>query len=771
MKFLWLMLLSSLPLFAQSDVGELRLKVTDPDGLGLSSAVEIQSEANHYQKTFRTDDAGNLIAKRLPFGLYRLAVSRDGFAPFTDSLEIRSAIPTNRHAVLQVATVTTSVKVEGVETLIDPNRTGSVNRIGEDAIEDRVTSLPGRSLQDLINSQPGWLYEGNAVLHPRGSEYQTQLVVDGIPLTDNRSPSSGPEIGADDVESLSLYTAGIPAEYGRKMGGVVEVNTARDTRPGLHGELGLSGGSFTTAGAAGAVQYAFERNTIGVSGHGAMTGRYLNPPVLQNYTNTGTNGSFGLSFERDFNDRDRLRLQVRHELSRFLVPNEQLQQAAGQRQDRDNFETLGIVSYQHVFSPDAVGDLRGMVRDDSGALTSNANSTPIEATQNRGFREGYFKATVSIHRGRHEWKAGVESDAASLREQFQYLITDPTQFPPGTPPSLPAPFNGTRLDLEQSAFLQDRIHLGNWNISAGLRYDHYQLLVNQHALSPRLGISRYLSKADLLLHVSYDRVFQTPDFENILLSSSPAVISLSNEVLRLPVKPSVGNYFEAGLTKGFWQELRFDINGFHRQVNNFADDDQLLSTGVSFPVAFRKAKIYGTEGKLEVPKWGRFSGFLSYSYMVGSAYLPVTGGLFLGAEAEHALNDTSGRFWVSQDQRHTVRVRVRCQLVSRVWVALGGQYGSGLPVEFDGTPEDAVAQFGQAIVDRVNFERGRVRPSLAVEASLGAELWRKDKVAVRFQADGQNLNNRLNLIDFAGLFSGNAIAPPRSFSLRLQTSF
>ena len=50
-----------------------------------------------------------------------------------------------------------------------------------------------------MNSQPGWLYEGNAVLHPRGSEYQTQLVVDGIPLTDNRSPSHGPELEADDV--------------------------------------------------------------------------------------------------------------------------------------------------------------------------------------------------------------------------------------------------------------------------------------------------------------------------------------------------------------------------------------------------------------------------------------------------------------------------------------------------------------------------------------------------------------------------------------------
>ena len=71
--------------------------------------------------------------------------------------------------------------------------------IGSKQIEDRVQSLPGRSVQDLVVTQPGWLYEGNAVLHPRGSEYQTQFVIDGLPLTDNRSPSFGPEIEADDL--------------------------------------------------------------------------------------------------------------------------------------------------------------------------------------------------------------------------------------------------------------------------------------------------------------------------------------------------------------------------------------------------------------------------------------------------------------------------------------------------------------------------------------------------------------------------------------------
>ncbi len=133
-----------------------------------------------------------------------------------------------------------SVTVNAADTLIDPDQAGAVSQIGSDTIEHRLSSLPGRSLQDLVNSQPGWLYEGNAVLHPRGSEYQTQFVVDGVPLQDNRSPSFGNEIEADDVQSMSIYTAGIPAEYGRKMGGVVEVNTIQDSDPGLHGQVILS---------------------------------------------------------------------------------------------------------------------------------------------------------------------------------------------------------------------------------------------------------------------------------------------------------------------------------------------------------------------------------------------------------------------------------------------------------------------------------------------------------------------------------------------------
>jgi len=784
------MLFLSLSLWAQGNRGELRLKVLDPDGFGVRSTVDLVSDANQYHSTFITDEAGVLIAKRLPFGIYQLRIQQPGFAPVAQSVEIRSVIPVEYFVKLSVAPVTESITVQESGTLVDPYRSGSVNEIGPETIQTRPTSLPGRSLQDLVNSQPGWLYEGNAVLHPRGSEYQTQFVVDGIPLTDNRSPSFGPEIEADDVDSLTIYTAGIPAEYGRKMGGVVEVNTLRDDQTGLHGEAVLSGGSFATAGAFARSQYTWGHNTVGASASGNMTARYLNPVVPEDYRNRGTTGDFSLSFARDFTTKDRLMLSVRHALSRFEIPNEQVQEnpqllpelgqpapppgTPAQLQTADNFETMGIASYQHIFSANVLSSLRGMVRDNSNDFYSNPYSWPVIVTQHNSFREGYFNASVSIHRGRQEWKAGTESDNLFLRENYSDIITANPNFPgypfdPNT--ETPFSFSGSRPDLEQAAFVQDLIHFGNWTLNIGVRWDHYELLVNQNAASPRAAISHYFPAAKVIVHASYDRIFQTPSFENILLSSSTQVQSFEPTVLRLPVQPSHGNYVELGATSSVLDQLRLDVNYFRRYVNNYADDDQILNTAVSFPITFRKSVIYGAEGKLELPHWKRLSGFASYSYIVGNAWFPVTGGLFLGDDAVSATTQVTGHFPDSQDQRNTVRMRLRYQPASRLWIAGGAGYGSGLPFDFAGTYQGALAEYGQAMVDRINFARSRVRPSLAVDSSIGVDLYKNDRVAMRLQADAQNLNNRLNVIDFGGLFSGNAIAPPRSYGLRMLTTF
>ncbi len=767
-SLLWLICAPTL--FGQSNSGKLHLKVVDPSGLGVKTVVRITSDGNHYRSALATSDDGSLSVQRLPYGFYEIGIEQPGFAPVLESVEIRSSFPTECKIQLKLPVVNQSVTVSATNTLIDPDQAGSVSQIGPDLIQNRLSSVPGRSLQDLVNSQPGWLYEGNAVLHPRGSEYQTQFVIDGIPLTDNRSPSFGPEIEADDVESMSIYTAGIPAEYGRKMGGVVEVNTLEDSQPGFHGEAVFSGGSFDSAGAFAKGQYTWGRNALGASVSGSMTEHYLNPVVPQNFSNTGTLGDFSVNYERELSPNDRIRLIVRHELSRCDLPNEFVQQTAGQRQTGDNVEMMGIVSYQHTFSPHMVADFRGMVRDNANDFNSNEDSTPIEVFQHNRFREGYFKGTMTIARGRHEWKFGVESDNTFLHENFRYVITDPTQFSPGTPFTFS--FLGARPDIEQSAFVQDLIRVGNWTINAGVRWDHYQLLLNRQALDPRLSISRYIPSADLVLHFSYDRVFQTPSFENILLSNSTAVESIDPaDFLRLPVQPSEGNYYEAGITKVFFGKLRLDANYFRRLVSNYADDDQIQNTTISFPIAFRKSIIYGAEAKIDVANWHGFSGFLSYSYIVGNAWFPVTGGLFLGDDAQAAATQLSGHFPDSQDQRNTVRGRVRYQVAPRFWIAAGVQYDTGLPFAFDGNPATVLAQYGQQVLDRINFARGRIYPAFLVNASAGADLHKSDRWNMRIQVDGQNLSNVLNVVDFGGLFSGNAVGPGRSYALRLSTRF
>jgi hypothetical protein len=222
------------------------------------------------------------------------------------------------------------------------------------------------------------------------------------------------------------------------------------------------------------------------------------------------------------------------------------------------------------------------------------------------------------------------------------------------------------------------------------------------------------------------------------------------------------------LTKAFFQKFRLDANYFRRVVNNYADDNQIDNTNISFPIAFQKAIIYGAEAKVDLPEWKRFSGFVSYSYTVGNAWFPVTGGLFLG---DDAVIPTSGHFPDSQDQRNTVRGRVRYQVARRFWIGGGIQYDSGLPFDFEGTYAQALSEYGQQVVSRIDFTRGRIDPSLQINASAGADIYKSDRLNLRIQLDGQNLANILDVIDFGGLFSGNAIGPSRSFVLRLTTNF
>jgi len=321
-----------------------------------------------------------------------------------------------------------------------------VNEIGREAIQNRLTALPGRSMQDLVNAEPGWLYEGNAVLHPRGSEYQTQFVVDGIPLTDNRSPSFGPESAdGDELNRLKIYTAGIPAEYGRKMGGVMKSTRSKIQPLGCHGQFTVFGGTYATGGIDTQDQYTWKHNTFGVSAAGNMTGHYLNRGSTELHQQRHHGQFFSELRARPDAERPPT-LIVRHDLARYDIPTNSCSKmaptfptpttmSAARRSRRQTSRTIAF-SFRAdncrpattsrpwaapptsiFFLPTRSAGCASWPRQFQ-RLLFQSSVVAVIATQHNDFKEIYFSGSGSVHYGNQEWKAGVESDAIFLNEDF-----------------------------------------------------------------------------------------------------------------------------------------------------------------------------------------------------------------------------------------------------------------------------------------------------------------------------------------------------------------
>ena len=115
--------------------------------------------------------------------------------------------------------------------------------------------------------------------------------------------------------------------------------------------------------------------------------------------------------------------------------------------------------------------------------------------------------------------------------------------------------------------------------------------------------------------------------------------------------------------------------------------------------------------------------------------------------------------------------RLRLALPRSSWIAMSVSYGSGLPFEEADSIEASLEQYGAKTVSRVDFETGRVRSNASVDLGGGLTIAEGGRRALRLSADVRNVTNRFDVINFAGLFSGTALAPPRSAGVRLSVAF
>jgi outer membrane receptor protein involved in Fe transport len=790
------MLLSLGPtIFAQARIGSVQGVVKDPGGALVPNAqITVTQPVTGYRQTTQADAQGSFKLVNLPFNTYNIRAEATGFEPAEESIDLESTIPLNVELSLSLAQTTAAVTVT-TETgaMIEPDRTSSDTDISQTILERPIGAAPSRAIESIVASTPGFVTDDNGRMHPRGSESQVQYVVDGVPITDNLSAIFSTSLDARTLRTVEVLTGGIPAEFGDKLAGVINVNTRSGLEGPTQGGISFSGGSFSTGETA--VDFSTHTKKLGfLTNLSASTSqRFLDPPTLDNFHNFGrtAKGFFRLDYQFDANNS--LRGILNFGGSNFEVPNRFNQELAGQDQRQQLRDNSQNISFQHIFSANTVAQFSFFHRQNNAQLISNTSATPAVANQDRTLQNYGAIGSLALTRGRHNIKVGGQVTITPIEEHFSFYPTeqfadlvdeDGNVFPNPVNnfnASNPFVFNQSKTGRTLSAYVQDRFTaFKNLTLDLGVRYDNYKLLIGEQELSPRVGLAYFIPKTKTTLRASYNRLFQPPPAENLLLASSSTAAALSPiAVLQgittvQPILPDKQNAFEAGVQQLLSQFFRLNLTVYQKRIENFSDKDQFFETGVIFPIAISSGRVTGEELRLESTDIHGFHTFVSYANSRAFGVTPITGGLFLGEDPQdlflHGL-----KFANDHDQRNEAQFQVSYNhRPSGLYASFSGRYDSGVPVDVEPgtTLGNFVAQgFDPRLFDKIDFQRGRVRPRTILDLSVGADLMQKERVSMNVQFDVQNLTNELFLYNFESVFSGTHVGYPRLFSGRLSLRF
>ncbi|HEX8180638.1 MAG TPA: TonB-dependent receptor [Pyrinomonadaceae bacterium] len=779
--------------FAQSHVGTVQGTVRDPNGaLVPNAAVTITEHTTGYKQTTQTNEQGEFKLVNVPFHIYTVRAEAPGFQPAEKPVDLETPLPENVDLTLAIGTTNETVTVTTENQVVEADKTASDTGISQTLLERPLGAVPSRGIEAIVASAPGFAPDDNGRLHPRGSESQVQYVVDGVPITDNLSAIFSTSLDARTMRTVEVLTGGISAEFGDKLAGVVNVNTRSGLEGPTQGGVTFSGGSFSTGEIS--TDFATHTKKFGFLTNLSTTTsqRYLDPPTIENFHNFGRTGKGFFRLDYQFDQNNSLRATFLLGGSNFQVPNRLEQEIAGQDQKqrlRDNSE---FITFEHIFSPTALGQFSFFHRGGSARLTSNPLSTPVAAFQERTLNNTGGIAAISLTRGKHNIKFGGQFTITPLDEHFSFYPT--VAFPALTDENgdtVPNPVNaftaanpfvfaGHKTGRTLSAYVQDRFTLfPNFTLDAGVRYDNYRLLIHDDAFSPRIGIAYFIPRTQTTLRASYNRFFQPPPAENLLLASSTQAAAISplavlQGVTTLqPIQPDKENVYEVGAQQALARYFRLNLTVYQKRIQNFSDKDQFFETGVIFPITISSGRVTGEELRLESIDMHGFRAFVSYANSRAYGVTPINGGLFLG-EDPGDLRTVGLKFANDHDQRNSLQFQMSYNHRSGVYAIFGGRYDSGYPVDVQpGTTraDFSAAGFDPRLFDEIDFQRGRTRPRTIFDFSIGADLLRKERASLNLQFDVQNLTNALYLYNFESVFSGTHVGSPRLLSGRLGIRF
>jgi hypothetical protein len=772
-------------------VATLRVEVLDPNGGAVPGAVvTLNNLLTGFERRAHADAAGSAPFSNIPFHTYQLRIEAPGFTPEHQTVSLRSNVPVELAVVLRLAARSERITVSATEiaALVDAEATGTRTTVQTSRFERMPIAVGSRGLEAMLASFPGFAPNANGAIHPRGAHNQMTYLVDGMPISDQLTGSFASSLDPNMVQTIELFTGNVPAEFGSKVSGVAHLTTRSGLGTGraFTGSTEVSAASFDTL--ASSTQFGGERGRLGyfASVFLVRSHRFLDQVSLDNLHNGGNAGRAYARLDYQASSKDFLRVHLMGGRSLFELANLRSQHANGQEQRQLLRDFAAWAGYVRSLSPNATYDLTASFRTSLAQLFPSPGDTPVTASQERHLSTVTLANRLNFARGSHVLRGGLDAQFFPLSESFTFGITDPDFNAPssaGFRESL-EPFDLSRggghfiFSKERTgrlltAFAQDNVRRGRFHFALGLRYDAYRLIVKGYQLQPRVGLAFHLRETRTVLRASYNRNYQTPPNENLLLSSSPEASVLVPASVRealgntfIPIRPERQNVFEAGVQQSLGGRLGFDASFYHKNSTDQQDNDNFLDTGIIFPTTLKKIRVNGAELRLTAPEVHGLAGWVSLTHFHAVSTPPFTGGLFLGQTAIDLLS--SGPFVIDHDQKLGVHSFMQYRTRRNFWSSVTVRYDSGLVANPSDPAEVAQDPDFFDLLPYVNLESDppRVRPRTIVDCAVGYERAHEGRRRWDLQFQVLNLTNKTGLYNFQSVFVGTRLVAPRSLGLK-----
>ena len=518
-------------------------------------------------------------------------------------------------------------------TQIQPNLGATVYDFGRQAIETQPQG-DNQSLNQLLLQAPGVAQDSFGQIHVRGDHANLQYRLNGVQLPEGINVF-GQSLETRLANSVSLITGALPAQYGLRTAGIIDIQTKTGTLdPG--GSVTLYGGSQSWfqpsvefGGRVGQIDYYF-------------TGEYLHNAIgIENPTSS-------FNAIHDVSDQPRGFAYV----SGIIDPNTRLTAILGA--SRSQFQipnipglTPGLGLTVNGFSDFPSADFNQNQRQINNyeILTLQKRAGPVDF-QISGFSR---YSTVYFSPGdptgpilftgigqtayRQSWASGVQGDGSyrispehTLRSGF-YIQRERSPFS-STSNVLPVDQNGVQTTDQPlsifdsgsktgwlySYYLQDEWKVfPALTVNFGARYDQFAEFVSERQLSPRVNVV-WQPTDTTTLTLGYSRYFVPPPFELVAdttigrfanTTAAPAI------TLDSVAKAERDHYFDVGATQIILPGLRAGIDAYYKIASNLLDEGQFGTPIILTPFNYQKGLVRGVEVLLsyDIQDWSFYGNF------------------------------------------------------------------------------------------------------------------------------------------------------------------